>query len=151
VNIAQWLGSGAAIVVIGICWLIHKHMDKLPQLTHPWIHRLLIALMFCAGATLVVTAAGSYVLNGLGWLGGLVGGFAYPGLGWAVLVCAAAYLLLAVVAHLVWSPDWKVAWKASALPVVLALCTGGVLHTIFVTTVSPAQSVTEIFAHWLGG
>lgn len=148
--ISGWLGSGAGIVVIGLCVVISIYMHRLPKMTHPWVNRLLICGMFAGGSALVVTTIGGWALEGIHWAAGLIGGTSY-GIGYAAVVITASFLAVTVLVCLIWVPDIGTAYIAVALPLVLALPPGGFLHTVYLVTTYPAQQATETIAHWLGG
>ena len=148
--IGGWIGSGAGVVVIGVCVIISLFMHHLPALTHPWLKRLLIVLMYSGGAALAVTTIGGYALTALHWVGGLLGGTS-SGLGWAVVVIVAIFLAATVAVGLIWAPDWITAVLAAVLPLILALVPGGFLGQVYTATAFPAQQLTESIAHGLGG
>ena len=58
-NLMSWLvnaaGSGAGIVAIVVAVFLLRHHPILPGVTHPWIRRLVIVLMYAGGASLAVT------------------------------------------------------------------------------------------------
>jgi len=150
--VSGWLGSGAALIVTGLCFLLMRFGHHLPAVSHPWQHRLVIVLMYCAGAALVVTTAGAWVLRTLQGLGGFAGGTAPgSGAGWALATVGALFLFATVVVALVWVPDTSVAYLAAATPLALALAPGGVAHQIYMLTASPAQELVSQAAHWAGG
>jgi formate/nitrite transporter FocA (FNT family) len=149
-GMGAWLGSGAAIVVIGACSLITIHMHHLPPRSHPWIARLVIAAMYCAGCTLVITAAGEYV-TGLerdvtGWFGGVA-----TGIGWAAITVAVLFLLAAIMVALIWEPAPGFGYYALATPFVAVLAAGGLAAQAYQATAVPAQQGAEALARILGG
>lgn len=151
-GIGGWLGGGAALIVAGLCWLLMRHGHHLPAMTHPWQHRLVIVLMYCAGAALLVTTVGAWVLRGLSALGGLVGGTSPgSGIGWALVTIGALFLFAGVVVALIWIPDPGVAYIAAITPLVLALAPGGWAHSIYVVTTAPAQGLVTQLGHLAGG
>jgi len=150
--IGGWLGGGAAIIVIGLCFLLMRFGHHLPQVSHPWQHRAVIVLMYAAGAVLVVTTLGSWVLRTLESIGGFAGGTAPgSGIGWALVTIGALFLFATVVVALVWVPDTSVAYLAAVTPLMLALAPGGVAHQIYVFTSYPAQQLVSQIGHWAGG
>ena len=149
-GIGGWLGSGAGVVVIGLCVIISIFMGRLPAMTHQWIRRGLILGMYCGGAAILVTPLGSVALRGLDWVAGLIGGTAY-GIGYVAVVIAGTFLALTVAVCLIWVPDMTAAYVACVLPLILATVPGGFLHQVYVTTTYPAQAATVSIAHWLGG
>lgn len=151
-GIGGWLGGGTAIIVIGLCFLLMRFGHHLPKVSHPWQHRAVIALMYCAGAVLVVTTAGTWVLHQLRNVSGFFGGTA-PGGGWpwALVTIGALFLFATVVVALVWVPDTSVAYLAAVTPLMLALAPGGIAHQIYVFTAGPAQQLVSQVGHWAGG
>lgn len=150
--IGGWLGGGAAIIVAGLCFLLMRFGHHLPKMTHPWQHRLVIVLMYSAGAALLVTTVGGWLLHGLSSLGGLIGGTSPgSGIGWALVTIGALFLFAGVVVALIWMPDPGVAYIAAVTPLVLALAPGGWVHTIYVVTTAPAQGLVDQLAHSVGG
>jgi hypothetical protein len=149
-GIGGWLGDGAAVIVIGFCIVVSIYMHRLPGMTHPWIRRLLIVLMYSAGAALIVTPIGSWVVGRLEWAGGLLGGFD-NGIGWAAVVIASLFLAGTVFVCLIWAPDMLAAYIAVVLPLVLVLVPGGFMHSVYTATTYPAQQAVESIGHALGG
>jgi hypothetical protein len=151
-GIGAWLGGGAALIAAGLCWLLMRHLHHLPSQTHPWLHRALIAGMWCAGAVAVVTAAGQWLVSLIQHLGGLVGGTAPgTGIGWALVTVGALAMAAAVAVALVWAPDVSAAWVALATPLVLAIAPGGFAHHLYDITAGPAQALVSQLATWAGG
>lgn len=151
-GVGAWLGSGAALITAGLCWLLMRHLQHLPKMTHPWLHRALIAGMYCAGAVAAVTTAGQWVLHLIQRLGGFAGGTAPgSGVGWALVTIAALALAAAVTVALVWVPDVSAAWVAAVTPLMLALAPAGFAHHLFVITAGPAQTLVSQLATWAGG
>jgi hypothetical protein len=144
------LGDGAAVIVIGLCVVVSMYMHHLPGMTHPWIRRLLIILMFSAGAALIVTPVGSWVVGRLEWAGGYAGGFS-SGLGWAAVTIGSLLMAAAVFVCLIWAPDMLAAYIAVVLPLVLVLVPGGFMHSVYTATTYPAQQAVESIGHALGG
>lgn len=145
-----WLGSGAALIVIGVCYVAMRHMHHLPGITHPWISRGIIAAMYCAGAALTLTPAGEFCLrlerDIFGWLGG-VG----SGLGWAAVTIATLFLAAAILVALIWAPSTGFATVAAGAPLIMALATGGVALQLYTATAYPAQQAVSAIATWAGG
>lgn len=144
------LGSGAAIVTIAAAVLLMRHLDRAPSKAHPWLRRLCILMMYAAGSVIAVSGATS-ALSGLtaaaaGWIGGQ----------WAPLittgvVIAALVLFVGTAVAFIWAPDDHAAFTALALPLVLGLVGGGVLHALYVTTTAPAQQFAYALHAWLAG
>ena len=151
-GIGAWLGTGAALITAGLCWLLIRHLHHLPPQTHPWLHRALIIGMYCAGAVAVVTAAGQWLLNLIQHLGGFAGGTSPgSGVGWALVTVGALFMAAAVAVALIWAPDISAAWMALATPLVLALAPAGFAHHLYVITAAPAQQLVSQLATWAGG
>jgi hypothetical protein len=151
--IASWAGSGVAVITAGVCWLLLRHLNHLPSGTHPWLHRLAIIGMYCAGVAFVFTAAGQWILSHIRGILGLVGASTSPGsgLGWALITLAALVLAAAVAVALIWTPNAQYAYVALAAPLVLALAPAGFAHHIFDVTAAPAQQLVTSIATWAGG
>jgi hypothetical protein len=152
-GIGGWLGTGAALIVIGLCFLLMRFGHHLPQVSHPWQHRLVIVLMYAAGAVLIYTTVGAWALHTLESLGGFAGGTAPgSGIGWSLVTIGALFMFVTVVVALVWVPDTSVAYMAMATPLMLALAPpGGVANQIYAFTAGPAQQLVAQVAHWAGG
>lgn len=151
-GIGQWLGDGAALIVAFCCWLLLRYVQHLPQMSHPWIHRAAIAVMYCAGVVLTVTTVGTWVIGTLQRAGGLIGGTSPgSGIGWALVTIGALSILGAVIVALVWRPDPLVAYAALAAPLILALAPGGIAHQVYAFTAAPASSLVSQIATWAGG
>ena len=147
-----WFGSGGALIVMGLCWLAMKHMHHLPDKTHPFLRRGILAAMYCAGAALAVTAAGEFIIrlgrDAEGFAGGTRPG---SGLAWALVTTGALLLAAAVAVALIWVPDLAFAYVAAVTPLVLALAPGGFAHDIYTATAAPAQQAVFAIAAWAGG
>lgn len=151
-GIGAWLGGGAALIVVALCWLLMRHLHHLPAMTHPWLHRLLIICMYCAGLAAVITVAGQWLLHLIQRIGGLVGGTAPgSGIGWALITAGALALAAAVAVALIWMPDVSAAWVALATPLMLALAPGGFAHHLYELTAMPAEALVSHLATWAGG
>ena len=151
-SIGYWLGTGAALIVAGLCWLLMKYAHHLPGMAHPWIHRAVIIAMYCAGVVLTVTTIGSWLIRTLQHVGGFVGGTSPgSGIGWALVTIGALALLAAVVVAVIWMPNPLFAYIALVVPLVLALAPGGFAHHVYDITAGPAQSAVSRIATWAGG
>lgn len=148
--IGGWAGSGAGVVVIGLCVIASVFLRHIPTVAHPVVKRLLIAGMYCGGAALAVTTIGGWAHQGLEWLFGLAGGTT-SGLGFAALVLAATFLTVTVLAGVLYVPDFTTGIIAACLPFVLGLAGGGILLHAYQATTYPAQSAAEAIARGLGG
>jgi hypothetical protein len=152
-GIASWVGSGFAVITAGLCWLLLRHLNHLPSGTHPWLHRLVIVGMYCAGVAFVFTAAGQWIISHALSASGLVGVSTAPGsgLGWALVTIGALALAATVAVALIWTPSAQYAYVALATPLVLALAPAGFAHHIFDVTAAPAQQLVTSIATWAGG
>jgi hypothetical protein len=148
--IGGWIGSGAGVVLIGLCVIASMFLHHLPGITHPVLKRFMIAGMYCGGAALAVTTIGGWAHQGLEWVFSLAGGTT-SGLGRATLILAATFLAGTVLAGLLFAPDWTTGIIAACLPFVLGLAAGGVLLHAYQVTTYPAQSAAEAIARGLGG
>lgn len=151
--VASWVGSGVALITAGLCWLLLRHLTHLPAGTHPWLYRLAIIGMYCAGAAFVVTAAGQWMIREIQSAFGLVGASTEPGsgLGWALVTLAAFAIAAAVFVALIWTPNPSYAYVALVTPLVLALAPAGFAHHIYEVTAAPAQQLVTGIATWAGG
>lgn len=147
---ASFAGSGAALIVIGLCYVAMRHYRHLPAAAHPWICRILIVLMLFAGSALVVTPIGGWAIHLItlvgGWLGGLNSGTLH-----AAIVIAGIVLVAATLASLIWMPADEAALSAVFVPLVLALPAAGALHTLYVLLGDNARTAVTSIASWLGG
>jgi hypothetical protein len=152
-GIVSLVGSGVALVTAGVCWLLLRHLNHLPSGTHPWLHRLVIIGMYCAGAVAVLTPGGQWVISRIEGAFGLVGASTAPGsgLGWALVTLAALAMAATVIVALIWSPSAQYAYVALAAPLVFALAPAGAAHNLFVDTAAPAQHVVSSISTWAGG
>lgn len=152
-GIASWAGSGVAIVTAGVCWLLLRHLHHLPSNTHPWLHRLAIIGMYCAGVVFTVTAAGQWITGRFRQALGLVGASTAPhsGLGWVLITLGALALIAAVTVALIWVPNERYAYVALATGLVLALAPAGFAHQVYAATAAPANELVSSVATWAGG
>lgn len=152
-GIGGWLGTGTAVITAGLCWLLMRYMHHLPARSHPWLHRAVIGAMYCAGAVLVVTPAGGWVLRVLGW-GDAVTGGTQPGsgIGWALVTVGGLALIAALAVALIWVPDPSAGYVALGAPLILALAPyASVAHQVYAVTAGPAQELVTRIAVWAGG
>jgi hypothetical protein len=152
-GIASWAGSGIAVITAGVCWLLLRYLHHLPSNTHPWLHRLAIVGMYCAGIVFTVTAAGQWILGKCRQALGLVGASTAPhsGLGWALVTLGAVALIIAVAVALIWVPNERYAWIALMTGLVLALAPAGFPHEVYAASSAPAQHLVSSIATWAGG
>ena len=142
------LGSGAGVVTIVVGWLLMRHMEHAPTFSHPWLRRLIIVLMYAGGAALAVTSLGSLADSAIVWVAHFGGGIGY-GLVHTLVVVAILVFLVGTVVSLIWSPDEATALAAIALPILLALPLGGVLHQVYTALDGPALSLATSINSWL--
>jgi hypothetical protein len=152
-SIASWAGSGAALITIGVAWLLLRHLNHLPSGMHPWLHRLVIIAMYAAGLVLTVTAAGQWALSTIRGLIGMVGSTTPgSGAGWALITIGALALALTVLVALIWTPGPQYAYVALATPLVLALAPAGSAgHRIYDATAGMATHLVTQLAAKAGG
>lgn len=147
-GIGGWAGSGAGLILIGFSWVVMRYLHHLPAMSHPVLHRMVIAGMYSGGATLALASpVGAWIIHAELWAAGLFGGVS-SGTGHAAAVIAGVFLATAVVVALIWVPSPFAAWLALALPFALAL-TGGHLHEIL--SVFPGPALAQQVSQWLGG
>lgn len=152
-SIVSWVGSGFAIIVAGLCWLLLRHLSHLPSNAHPWLYRLAIIGMYSAGVAFVFTAAGRWIIAHIESAFGLIGASTSPGsgLGWALVTLSAFFIAAAVLVALIWTPSASAAYLALAAPLVLVLAPAGFAHQLFTMTSAPAMSLVTQIATWAGG
>lgn len=152
-SIASWAGSGIALIAAGVCWLLLRHLHHLPSNTHPWLHRLAIIGMYCAGIVFTVTAAGQWIIGKCQQALGFVGASTAPhsGLGWALVTLGALALILAVAVALIWVPNERYAYIALVTGLVLALAPAGFAHQVYAASAAPANQLVSSVATWAGG
>ena len=150
--IGGWLGGGAALITIGLCFLLMRFGHHLPAQTHPWQHRAVIVGMYAAGSALVITTVGAWFMRAADALGGWIGGTAPgSGIGWALVTLGGLFLFAGVLVAVIWVPDPGAAYVAAATPFVLALAAGGIVHWLYVVTTAPAQQLVTTIASTVGG
>lgn len=148
--IASLIGSGAGVVIIGVGLLAIPHLGHFPAAIQPWLRRLLIVATFAGGSALAVTELGSLWASLADWVAGFFGGLG-AGIPHTVVILAAAALLLATFAAMIWAPGEGAAMTAAILPAVLMLVPGGFLHQVFTATTYPAAQLAASFTAWIGG
>ena len=150
-TIASLVGSGAGVVAIAVAMIIGMHYHRLPRMAHPWIERFVIVLMYAGGSAIAVTPARHMGPGSRGDRGRMVrrperGHPAHrPGgdrrCSWSPGWCVS----------LIWAPSTATGVVAAALPLILGLVAGGVLHELYVGTTVPAQAFASSLNAWLGG
>lgn len=149
--LAGWLGSGAGFVAVAAGFLILAHLGRLPlPAAHPWIRRGVIVLMYAGGSAIAVTRLGQYARTALLWIAGLFGGVSY-GPAHVAIVVGSLFLIAGTLTGLMFAPDEAVATVAIAVPLVLSLVAGGVIHQLYVATTVPAQGFAGALNSWLAG
>jgi hypothetical protein len=147
---AGLVGSGAGIVVIALALIISAHYHHAPSMTHPWIERLVIVLMYAGGSTLAVTQLGAWSDDAIrlvaGWFGGLDAGIPRT-----ALVVTALFLIAGTVIALIFAPSTATGIVAAMIPLVLSLVAGGALHQLYVSTSVPAQAFAANLNAWIAG
>jgi hypothetical protein len=150
----NWLtslvGSGFGVIAIAFGFLLLRYHDRAPGITHSWLRRVVIAIMYGGGAALAATGVGRWVDSEIvtvaGWFGGLSSGLIH-----SLIVVAIMFLLAGTVIGLVWEPDGATAMVAICLPLILSLPIGGVIHQIYLTLNAPAVGLADSLNHWLAG
>lgn len=145
--LAQAIGSGAALVMVGVAMLVKKYQQHLPDkaaAAHPWITRARLVLMFMGGAALTITVFGGWIADGVLWLVGFTGSW-----GPAALKVVALSLLLVVVFGLLraWS---HAGMAAMLLPIVLAMFASGFFHNLDNSISPKARNGATQLSDWLG-
>jgi len=140
----------AACVTVTVAILLMRHCDKALQKAHPWITRLNIVLMWCAGAVFAASGLENLVSTLTSDVTGFVGA-EYAPLISTFIVIAALIVTVGVVIALIWAPDDQAAFTALTVPLILGLVAGGALHSLYELAVSPGQSVTTAISAWLAG
>lgn len=152
--LSGWPGTAAGLTAIGACVVLGMFAPRLiPRRwnrAHPWLHRLLAALMYCGACALLVTPVGQGAVRGIAAAFGLLGGVS-TGLGHAAVVIAALFLLLTVALALTTEPHPRAIWYAFGLVIVLALVPGGWLHSLLAATSGPGRLAASAVASWMGG
>jgi hypothetical protein len=149
-GISGWVGTGAGVIMIGACVIAFMFVHRLPAMSHPWIHRALIAGMYCGASAVTVTTIGQFILRAEHAVTGFFGGVA-SGVGYVAIVLAALFLLLTVAAAVIWLPAVSAGYLAVALVFTLALVPGGALRSVYAATAAPGQQAAAQLAAWLGG
>jgi hypothetical protein len=141
---ASWLGSGAGLVMIGLASIFMAFVGDMPRAIYAWVMRAAIVLMFMGGSTLAVTVVGQFASRTLrslvNWSGGV---------GVAVSVCCAVFLLFAVFFGTWKRPSSSIATFAAILPIVLGIFTAGALHSVDKSTTVPARRESRQIDTWL--
>lgn len=149
-TVSGWVGTGAGAIMIGACVIASLFVGRLPAASHPWIHRALIAGMYCGATAVAVTTIGQFTLRMVRDLTGFLGGV-QSGIGYVAVVLAALFLLLTVVSALIWLPAVSAGYLAALLVLALALVPGGALRSAYDATAAPGQHAAAQLAAWLGG
>jgi hypothetical protein len=150
-NIIGAIASGViGAVVVAVAILLLRHADKAPAKAHPWVRRFAIILMWAAGAVFAATGLESLLVRVIGDVTGFVGG-QYQPIVHAAIVIGALFLVAGTLAALIWDPDDAAAFTAVAVPLVLGLVAGGVLHGLYDATVAPGQQLASAINSWLAG
>lgn len=148
--LASVIGSGAGAVVIALAVLLGKHYRRLPARSYAWVERAMIVLMYAGGSAVAVTAIGRWADGAVRWIAGLLGGVD-TGLPHAALVITCMFVLGALLAELIADPSPRAAYRAAAMPLILALVGGGVLHQFYAFTTAPALALASSLNLLIGG
>jgi hypothetical protein len=144
--IASWFGSGAGLIVLGVAWVLQRHLEHLPDKAHPWGMRLVIVLMFMGSAAVAITEAGAWIEDLLRWAMHGLGG-----IGTAIAVVGAVLMIAKVFFGLWRRPTDAVVTIAAFLPLVLGIFVAGHLHALYEQTSTPSRSETNQISTWLKG
>lgn len=131
-------GSGAALLVVGIAWIISNFADAAPGKGDEIAFVIALVLMLLGGVEMVGVGAGQYVMDAMHWA---------IGWGGSVLLVVVSLIALFLIgkwvkAVLTRKERGKLVWLAFLLPFFLAVPTTGVLHQLFAALQQPASSVT---------
>ena len=150
-TLAGLIGSGAGVVVIALAVLLTMHvLGHVPGFARSWAERGIIVLMFAGGSAIAVTTLGTWshwlIIHAAGIFGGLNAGIPRT-----VLIVTAMVLIFAVAMSLVFAPNAATGVVAAALPLILGLVAGGIIHQIYLQTVVPAQAFASHLSALIGG
>jgi hypothetical protein len=128
--------SAAAVVVIGLGWLLLRFKKDLPA--QSFMLRAAIVLMFMGSSALIGSAAADWAssqfLAVANWFGGVGSGVVIIGTLFLLVKCAVGF----------WKkPKQEIAYIALVLPLILGLFSSGFLHDARTALVDPAQSKVE--------
>jgi hypothetical protein len=142
--------AAIGIVAVAVAVLLMRHLGHAPGKAHPWIRRFNIVLMWAAGTVFAATGLEGVLSRVVGDITGFVGGQYQPIINVAIII-AALFLVAGTLVALVWAPEDSAAFTALAVPLVLGLVAGGVLHGIYAATVAPGEQLAAAVNAWLAG
>lgn len=147
--VADIIASAAGIVAIVVAVLLSRHMSHAPGSAHPWISRAIIVIMYAGGSVLAAAGLGQLAAQLLALVDGFIG--AWAGLVNLILICAALFLVAELIVEFIWAPTPDAAYTAVAVPLVLALVSGGALHAFYLATTAPGQQIASAIYTWIAG
>jgi hypothetical protein len=149
--LADLAGSATAIIVIVGAVILVGHLTHLPNFSHEWVLRFLIALAYGGGALLAYSGVGSLWVNDVvNPVAGLFGGL-QTGIPHVILTLGSFILILGLVIAMWKAPTAPTVMVAALAPAVLVLTSYGFIHGFWTFTSAPAQHLAAGFATWLGG
>jgi hypothetical protein len=148
---ASITGSGAAIVVAALAFLLLTHHSRLPAVAHPWAKRAIIVLAFSAGSALTITWLGQQARTLLGMVVGWGSASADTGTAYALAVAAVLVATAFTAVCIVFEPAPEAAVAAFILPVLLAIPAGGILHSLSTQVAAPAGAWAAAIMTWIAG
>lgn len=150
-TLANFVGSGAGLIVIAVCVVLVAHLTHLPNFAHPWVLRGLIVLAYGGGTLLAYTGLGALWRTVASGIAGLFPGGLSAGVPHAVLVVASVVLIFGLVVAIWKAPTEAAVVVAALVPAVLMLTSYGAIHEFWLQTSAPAQQLAAQFNTWLGG
>ena len=150
-TIAGLIGSGAGVVALGVAVLLGGFVaPRCPRFLRPWLERFIVVLMYAGGAAIAVTTLGSWSDWILSHAADLLGGLNAP-IPQVALILTGLFLVLVVIASLIWEPNAATGIVAAFLPLLLGLVAGGFIHAIYLETVIPGRELASAVSSWVGG
>jgi hypothetical protein len=153
-SIITGIGAAAAgIILIAAVLFAMKHLSKLhlPGAIEGIVLRLFMIAGYAGGVVLSVSLIGTLWTGLVNWIAGFFGGIGSGTIPYIIIVIAGFTLLGGFLLELIFAPNAAAVMTAVALPLVLMLVPGGILHQFYATTAAPAQALANSFSAWLGG
>jgi hypothetical protein len=148
--LADFASAVIGFVAVAVVLLLMRHLSHAPQKAHPWIRRFNIILMWAAGAVFAASGVEGLAVRVTGDVTGFIGGQYAPIINVAIVI-GALFLVAGTLVALVWAPEDSAAFSALAVPLLLGLVAGGVLHGLYEATVAPGQQLAAAVNSWLAG
>jgi hypothetical protein len=146
------IGSAGAILLAGIAWLVARYCGHLPprwrvgrRAVSDIVLALAIVAMLLAGTEMAFAGAGSWVVDVLMWVRGLLGTA-----GGTIFALITLGLLLALAVHVLKAPGEKGLMVAFLLPLFMATFAFGLFHNIDMFLAPYAEHATAAAANALG-